>query len=395
MTIQNKLKTAILGLLMISCSPAVHEHDHEELMIAATFADLQLAFFDAFSGESTVGTTIQLPSAATLQVSNSRQYLAKVERVEGLVRFLKIERNPSQDGSSIEWIGESIEAPSPTHFISTQNHTLVFNDGDASVIWLDESEKKPEPVWLRTPDNVAHHGAAVWLGNNRFAITFKPEGEEGALPKMVKLVDRAGKELSSTASIAIRGIHGAASNGDFAVFGSMDGALVMSANGESFIIPNPAPLEASSGNWLGAITAHDKLDYFLGISKNHGVFKIDPKSKTIEPLFLNDAVKNHVVSPDGSKLVILTADLKVYVWDLAKNKVVVEKKIEEALRGSEEEKNQGHGPFSGLLIQVSNDYLFTLVPGHTSIKAYSLINLSMHHQLDLKKQVNDFLLMKK
>ncbi|MEP2348165.1 MAG: hypothetical protein ABJH96_10280 [Algoriphagus sp.] len=254
-------------------------------------------------------------------LSSSGRYITSVMRNEGEVRYFDTGIEFHIDhGHEYEprWVSGVAKAPLPTHFSTSQENIVIFNDGDGSFTWSHEQSMAIpsfSPKIMSNLGNGVHHGAATWLEGDLFAVTFKNSTIPGPLPETIKLIDKNGVIVAESATAVVSGIHGDASNGKYALFGGMEGVLVASKTKELFLIPNAAGLDSGPGNWLGSLKSNDKSDIFYGSAGKKGIFKIDPVAKSITNVYVGDDVAAYFFDANGSKLIIQKKNNEVIILD--------------------------------------------------------------------------------
>ncbi len=129
----------------------------------------------------------------------------------------------------------------PTHFKTFRSEIAVFNDGDGTMDIANENDFHNVGSKMKRIEtgNRAHHGAMAKFDNGNYAVTEKDGSVAGTLPERVKIINTNG-QLISASTVQTRGIHGNATDGKNAVFGSASGILVVSANGTQKLINHPA-----------------------------------------------------------------------------------------------------------------------------------------------------------
>lgn len=198
-------------------------------------------------------------------------------------------------------VGESAK---PTHFKSKRGEILTFNDGDGTLSIGKESDIHTPGMKMRTinANLTAHHGAMAHFSNGTYAITEKTGDIPGPLPEQVKIIDDNGNAVSE-ATVSTKGIHGNATDGSTAVFGSASGILVIRENGEQKLIPHPSDFDAS---WFGSIMETSRDGYFLGYTRAKGVYLINVNTEEINPIFESTDIMQANVSLDKERIGILT-----------------------------------------------------------------------------------------
>ena len=132
-------------------------------------------------------------------------------------------------------IGLDLSGDRPVHLYVGDEWAGVFYDGSGDVALINEHELEEEgasyqPVVLNTGP---HHGAAVPLAHDLFAITpqhpdFASNPEQYRLPTTVDIRDLSGNILYSAGDCP--SLHGDAGNGHIAVFGCVGGVLAVEAD---------------------------------------------------------------------------------------------------------------------------------------------------------------------
>jgi hypothetical protein len=205
-------------------------------------------------------------------------------------------------------------ASKPTHFKSNYGEILTFNDGDGTLAVGSESEIHTNGAKMKIVNAglKAHHGAMAVFSNGSYAITEKDNSIPGVLPERVKVIDKTGKELFAS-SIATKGIHGNASDGEYAVFGSASGILVVNNKGQQFLIPHP---ESFGAAWFGTILETPTKGNFVGYTAAKGAYHINVLNKTVKPFFESTDIMQCKVSYDTKILGILLHTGNFIAYDL-------------------------------------------------------------------------------
>lgn len=203
---------------------------------------------------------------------------------------------------------------SPTHFKSKLGEIMTFNDGNGTLSVAKESEIHTVGATFKTINAglLAHHGAMATFKNGTYAITEKDNSVPGTLPEKVKIIDNTGKTLFD-AKLVTKGIHGNASDGTYAVFGSASGVLVVESNGNQKLIPYAADFDTA---WFGSIleTAYDGK--FVGFTAAKGAYLIDVANNTIKPIYESTKIMQCKVSYNHKKLGVLLHSGEMRLFDL-------------------------------------------------------------------------------
>lgn len=209
----------------------------------------------------------------------------------------------------------------PTHFKSKIGELLTFNDGDGTLSVAKESEINTVGAQFKVINAgiLAHHGAMATFTNGTYAITEKDNSITGTLPEKVKIIDNTGKTLFD-ATIVTKGIHGNASDGTYAVFGSASGVLVVESSGKQKLI---AFSEDFGTAWFGTILETSTKGKFVGFTAAKGAYLIDVANSTIKPILQSTTIMQCKVSYNDSKLGILLHSGEFKLFNL--NSLALEK----------------------------------------------------------------------
>ncbi|OXA90385.1 hypothetical protein [Flavobacterium hercynium] len=206
-------------------------------------------------------------------------------------------------------IGQSLM---PTHFKSKFGEILTFNDGDGTLSVAKESEVNTPGAQFKVVNAglAPHHGAMASFSNGTYAITEKDNSITGTLPEKVKIIDNSGKTLFD-ATLSTKGIHGNASDGTYAVFGSASGVLVVESSGKQKLIALPEDFGAA---WFGSILETKTKGKFVGFTAAKGAYLIDVVNDTIKPILANTTIMQCKVSYNQTKLGVLlhSGEFKLY-----------------------------------------------------------------------------------
>ena len=191
----------------------------------------------------------------------------------------------------------------PTHFKSNFGEILTFNDGDGTLAVGKESEMHNANATMTIVNAglLAHHGAMAVFSNGTYAITEKDNSISGTLPERVKIIDKTGTQLFAS-TLATTGIHGNASDGQQAVFGSASGILVVKSNGQQELIPHP---DGFGTTWFGTILETSTVGNFVGFTAAKGAFLINVLDKTVKPIYESTDIMQCKISYDNNMLGIL------------------------------------------------------------------------------------------
>ncbi|WP_299014319.1 hypothetical protein [uncultured Polaribacter sp.] len=216
-------------------------------------------------------------------------------------------------------VGNSL---APTHFKSKKGELMTFNDGDGTLSIGKESDIHTPGAELKTIDAgiLKHHGAMATFNNGNYAITEKDNTIPGALPERVKIIDANGNTMHAS-TIATTGIHGNATDGTFAVFGSKEGILVVESNGNQKLISLPLGFDTA---WFGTIRETAVNGKFIGYTRLKGAFLIDVEEEKVTPIYESTDIMHCVTSFNNNKLGVLLNSGTLKVIDLFSLSVVKE-----------------------------------------------------------------------
>ena len=230
-----------------------------------------------------------------------------------------------------ELIGLDLSGDRPAHLYVGDEWATVYYDGSGDVLLINEHELEEEgasyqPVWQYAGP---HHGAAVPLAHDLFAITpqhpnYASNPEEYRLPTTVEIRDVSGNILYSAGDCP--SLHGDASNGHVAVFGCVGGVFAVEADhGEfhhSFIsAPEGSPEDFRITTLWGASEA----DHFLGLGSAVGLYLVEPEEGEMEQLVAAEEGNTPIqatMSRDGELAVVVMSSGEIRLYDLHDGDVI-------------------------------------------------------------------------
>lgn len=216
-----------------------------------------------------------------------------------------------------KWAAMTAEGKLPTHFASHGNEVAIFNDGDGTFDVGQEGDfHKPGAKMQNVqPGNVAHHGAMLRFDNGTYAVTHKDGSIAGTLPERVKIVDKSGTVLHQS-TVQTKGIHGDATDGKIALFGSASGVLVVEQGGAQRLIPHPASFGTA---WFGTIYYAAAVKKFIGYTAAMGVYLIDPATNAITPILEDKTLMQAKTDYAGETFITLSHSGEARIYDLKTN----------------------------------------------------------------------------
>lgn len=237
-----------------------------------------------------------------------------------------------------KWAAMVGESKLPTHFKTKGNEVMFFNDGDGTLSVGQESDFHVAGMNLKTINAgmAPHHGAMVKYNNGTYAITEKDGSIPGALPERVRIIDASGKLLFAS-TIQTKGIHGNASDGNVAVFGSASGMLVVESSGKQRLIAYPADFDKA---WFGTILPAGQPGKFIGYTAARGAFLIDVATDKLTPIVQSNDIMQAKVDYSNSSLITLMHSGEVKIFDLKTNTLKTSGNILPATAKDEKQKPQ-------------------------------------------------------
>ncbi|MGS0525901.1 hypothetical protein ACU8V7_12630 [Zobellia nedashkovskayae] len=362
--------------------------------------DDSIDLMQADSGEITYSVDAVFAEGESFYTTNSGRYLAAIDRAGGQVRFFDSGISNHEDHGheyEAQWASPEFSSLLPTHYTGSEGDIVIFNDGDGSIVYVDEESLEIpsyQPEVFMLENTVAHHGAAVRLDNGMFVATFKNTDEAGGIPQMVKFIDEEGTVIDDNGGIEVESIHGVAVNGDYGVFGSTDGIILVDTETNIDLIENIEGLNADSGNWLASIKGHDESDHFFARAGNLGVFMIDPETKELANIYSGDDVTGDLFNFDGHYYILYTSDNTIHVFDAETGTELISRTVEIAnipeLANTTEASNANALDEDLSPVIVSSDkFLYVLAPNRVQIKVLQIENLEHVHTIELETPVNN------
>jgi hypothetical protein len=205
------------------------------------------------------------------------------------------------------------EGKLPTHFKTHGSEIAIFNDGDGSMSLANENDFHTTGMKMKAmpTNNRAHHGAMAKFDNGYYAVTEKDGSIAGTLPERVKVMDTQGN-LIFASTVQTRGIHGNATNGKQAVFGSASGILVVENDGKQRLINHPADFGTA---WFGTIL-EGQGSKFIGYTAAKGVYFIDLQANSVSPIIENTDIMQCKVDYKGNNLLVLLHSGELHIFNL-------------------------------------------------------------------------------
>ncbi|MCA2981106.1 MAG: hypothetical protein INH41_25755 [Myxococcaceae bacterium] len=306
----------------------------------------RLVVADATTGKLTVIDLDDRTTPGTLMLDNPGTVYASATNPGGFVFATQRMQNRTQlveSGTEFEEHGDHYhvkkKAPSlkptaitgalPTHYTHHQGWTSLFNDGDGTVDFINDTQlARGELTPRRAATGTAHHGVALVHGERLVAtmsmpsVTMLPDGGMSTSNLAAGATDRA---LSAPDTVidtfaSCTSLHGEFTTASHVVFGCANGALAMKWNAatkkfEGTVIPNPA----GRMERVGTVEGHEKLPVFIGNfdrAPANGLAVIDPRSNTISPMALPTRRFAFRVDEKGEHVLVLTMDGNLHKFKL-------------------------------------------------------------------------------
>ncbi|MBQ0732858.1 hypothetical protein [Aquimarina celericrescens] len=366
--------------------------------------DGNIDVMQADSGEIMHKVSGQVIEGARYYTSNTGRYLTVIDRNGGIVKFFDsgiVNHTDHGHEYTAKWVDMELNSILPTHYASSGGHIVIFNDGDGSISYINEAQLEIpsyQPEIFTFANTVAHHGAGFRLRNGLFATTFKNNTEPGGIPQMVKFVEANGNLIDDNKGIEVEGIHGDAVNGQYGVFGSTNGVILVDDQQNIDLIENIGDLNSESGNWLGTLKGHDNAQLFFARSRNVGVFMVDPVNKTLTNIYNGGNVSGDMFSFDGAYYLLHTADNTISVFDSSTGSKITSRVVEMAnipqLNSKELDseisilrKMEEPSP----VLVCSDKFLYVLAPNRIQIKVLEIKSLEHVHTIELFSPINSLM----
>ena len=222
-------------------------------------------------------------------------------------------------------VGVNLTGENPVHLYVFDDWAGVFYDDSGEVLLINAADLTAQgaayqPVRMNAGP---HHGAAVPLEDNLFAVTpqhpdYASNPEMYRLPISADIRDLQGNILYS-ATASCPDLHGDASNGHIAMFGCTGGVLAVEADhgefSDTFI---PAPAGSPADFRLTSVWGYEGLDHFFALGSAVGLYLVEPEEGAMEQLIpATDALRpiQVALSYDGELLLVVMSDGEVRMYD--------------------------------------------------------------------------------
>lgn len=300
----------------------------------------KLSQIDPFSAKVTTYDA-KYPLANLYGTAGGR-YAAVLYGAQNLVEVFDSGLSTHVDHIDVEnepkWAAITATGAKPTHFKTAGKESLIFNDAEGTLSLGVETDFNTAGAKFKVINAglLPHHGAMANFDNGTIAVT--STATAGTSPNRVLIIDKTGKRIHES-NLQVGAIHGNATDGGNAVFGAFTsaeatagGVLVVKSTGEQRLIPNP---EGFGAFRLGSIYYAESADKFIGFVATKGAYLVDIKADKITPIYAGTDVFQCKVDYAGKKLLVLTLDGKLRVYDLATAKLVKEGSVIAAVTSTE------------------------------------------------------------
>lgn len=268
---------------------------------------------------------------ANLYGTASGRYAAVLYPSQNLVEVFDSGLSTHVDHIDVEnqpkWTAITATGAKPTHFKTAGKESLIFNDAEGTLSLGVETDFNTAGAKFKTINAglLPHHGAMANFDSGNIAVT--ATSTAGTSPTRVLIIDKNGKHIHES-NLEVGAIHGNATDGGNAVFGAFassaataGGVLVVKSTGEQRLIPNPAGFGAFR---LATIYYADAADKFIGFVATKGAYLVDIKTDKITPIYAGADAFQCKVDYAGKKLLVLTLDGKLRVYDLSTSQLIKE-----------------------------------------------------------------------
>ncbi len=268
--------------------------------------------------DATVSTFDTKYPLGNLHPTASGRYAAVMYGSNNLVEFFDTGLEHHVDHVDVKgtprWAAITATGLTPAHFKSKGTESLIFNDGEGTLSVGNEANFHTAGATFNVINAglQPHHGAMAQFNNGTYAVT-ESRGR-------VRIIDKDGG-LVHASTVEVANIHGNATDGETAVFGSFTtpdatagGVLVVNQNGEQRVIANADGFGAVR---LGTILYAKDAKKFIGYSAAKGAYHVDLAANSIKPIYEGTDAFQCKVDYAGKNLLLLTLDGKLRIYDLA------------------------------------------------------------------------------
>ena len=224
----------------------------------------------------------------------------------------------------VDTVGLDLSGDRPVHLYVGEEWSTVFYDDSGEVVLINEHELEEdgasyEPVRFNAG---AHHGAAVPLEDDLFAVTaqhpdYGSNPEQYRLPVSVDIRNLDGDVLYTAERCP--DLHGDAGNGHMAVFACTGGVLAVAAEeGEYSHAFIPAPAGEPEDFRLTSVWGTPGADHFFALGSSVGLYVAEPEEGVLEQVIPASEDLRPIqvaLSRDGEFMVVVMSDGEIRLYD--------------------------------------------------------------------------------
>jgi hypothetical protein len=272
-----------------------------------------------------VGEFATLGTVSAYASESTSGYAWANQRVPGVVEIIASGIRRGADGSIVKAapyvLGERLQGPLPTHWVSHDEWIVSFNDGDGSFDFvLERSLAGTRPLLSRATTGEAHHGVAMISHGNVFATLPHPlasSGEPGPGSAYILPIGVSVRRLA-TPDVPVAELqredcpllHGEASNDEVVAFGCGDGVLLAQRTGGAFQFRKLAnPPSTPEGQRIGTLRAIDGVPALIGNwGQGFAIIPYEQEAPTWITVDLGTVNRGFLLDPDSLDLIVLAGD---------------------------------------------------------------------------------------
>lgn len=391
----NLLKLGALGLLtvsILSCRNDDNEVSATPPSAEKEFKQIRVLVNDEVSNDINVinpfdGTTKNFKSdfaKATLYSTNSNRYgILLSPTANGLQLFdsgISVHGDHTHIVNELGWATLKGTFNKPSHVFSKFGEISVFNDGLGTFSYAYETLANDPAGSFKTvniPSASPHHGAMVRFSNGNYAVTSDDNtvpNASASLPERVKIVDINGKTISES-TLATTGIHGDETDGENAIFGSYNGALVVNKSGQQYLIPNPDNFTAS--DILGSIYYSSESKKFYGRSSKKGIYEINLATKKITPVLESTDISTVYQDFSTKRFVVLLYSGVVKLINTQNNAIEKQGQVVSAFLATDNSKP---------VVKASENFLYVVDPKSSQLKQVRISDFKTNNKYPISSK---------
>lgn len=272
-----------------------------------------------------VGEFPTLGTVSAYASESTSGYAWANQRVPGVVEIVASGIHRGADGAILKAapyvLGERLQGPLPTHWVSHDAWVVSFNDGDGSFDFvLERSLGGARPLMSRATTGEAHHGVALISHGNVFASVPHPQassGEPGPGSAYILPIGVSVRRLA-TPDVPVAELkredcpllHGEASSDEVVAFGCGDGVLVAARAGGAFQFRKLSnPPGAPEGQRVGTLRAVDGVPALIGNwGQGFAIIPYEDAAPTWITVDLGAANRGFLLDPESLDLIVLAGD---------------------------------------------------------------------------------------